>query len=141
MYRNQSIKRLFAVIVLLSTRQALGQFAIDWHAVAGGGNMNSVGGTFSLSGAIGQHDAQIPPVMSGGTFELTGGFWVVSTACTCPGDMNGDGLRNGADIQKFVHCFTGTGACICADVNGIGGVNFADVSAFVSDLLAGATCS
>lgn len=140
MFFRHSVNRTCAMIFVLAASQALGQLAIDWHTVDGGGEMNSVGGSFSLSGTIGQPDAQVLPVMSGGTFELTGGFWVVATVCNCPGDLNGDGFRNGADIQNFARCFTGASACICADVNGIGGVNSADVTAFVTDLLAGATC-
>jgi len=132
-----------AAVVILVASQALGQFEIGWHTVDGGGLMNSTDGQpggFELSGTIGQHDAQVSTVMFGGAFELTGGFWVVATVCNCPGDMNGDGLRNGADIQNFAHCFAGAGACNCADVNDIGGVNSADVSAFVTSLLAGAAC-
>ena len=140
MFFKHSINCICAVIVVVVASPVLGQIAVDWHTIDGGGSMNSVGGTFSLSGTIGQPDAQIPPVMSGGAFELTGGFWVVSTVCTCPGDMNGDGLRNGADIQKFTRCVTGGGTCNCADVDGLGGVNSADVSVFVADLLSGATC-
>ena len=140
MFFKHSINRICAMIVILTSSQALGQFEISWHTVDGGGIMSSVGGAFSLSGTIGQPDAQVPPVMAGGPFELRGGFWVVATVCYCPGDLNGDGFRNGADIQNFARCFTGAGACICADVNGIGGVNSADVGVFVTDLLAGAAC-
>jgi len=140
MFRNRSIQRLCAASVLWAACQALGQSAIDWRTVDSGGGMNSVGGTFSLSGTIGQPDAHIVPVMAGGAFELRGGFWVDTLVCTCPGDMNGDGLRNGADIQKFTSCVTGSGACNCADINGIDGVNAADVSAFVAALLAGPAC-
>lgn len=139
MHVRPSKNRFCIAAVLLMVGQAFAQYEITWNTVDGGG-MNSVGGTFALSGTIGQHDAQIPPIMSGGTFELTGGFWVVSTVCSCPGDLNGDGLRNGADIQKFTRCFTAEGACFCADVDGLGGVDSADVSVFVTDLLAGAAC-
>jgi len=132
-------ERIVVAVVLLVSAHAFGQYQIPWHTVDGGG-MNSVGGTFSLAGTIGQPDAQVAPVMAGGAFELAGGFWVVSTGCTCSGDMNGDGLRNGADIQRFVHCFTGVGVCTCADIDGTGGVNSTDVSVLVTSLLADATC-
>lgn len=131
-----------AAAVLLAAGQALGQFEIGWHSVDCGGGMNSAGGTFSLSGTIGQHDAQVSPVMSGGTFSLVGGFWAgaFSSACACPGDMNGDALRNGLDIHLFVNCMvTGGGLCACADVNG-GGPAVDDVPAFVSTLLSGTAC-
>ena len=48
-------------------------FSIDWHSIDGGGGTSS-GGNFSLSGAIGQPDANAQPMM-GGAFSLTGGFW------------------------------------------------------------------
>jgi hypothetical protein len=57
------------------------QYSIDWYKVAGGGG-NSTGGTYSVSGTIGQPDAS--GAMSGGNYSVTGGFWslisVVQTA-------------------------------------------------------------
>ncbi len=65
--------------------------------------------------------------------------WV---SCNCPGDVSGDGMLDGGDIQRFVACFVATGInCDCADVNNIPGLDPGDVTAFVSDLLAGITCS
>ncbi len=56
--------------------------------------------------------------------------------CSCPGDVNGDGFRNGADIQAFVDCILGTGVnCACADVNEDGVVDMNDIPPFVSILL------
>jgi hypothetical protein len=47
-------------------------YSIDWYKISGGGG-TSAGGTYSISGTIGQHDASEP--MTGGNFSLTGGFW------------------------------------------------------------------
>jgi len=56
-------------------------YSIDWYKIAGGGG-TSTGGTYVVSGTIGQHDAGGP--MTGGNYSLTGGFWalisVVQTA-------------------------------------------------------------
>jgi len=52
-----------------------GPYSIDWDKIAGGGGAGA-GGNFTLSGAIGQHDAS--PPLSGGPFVVTGGFWVVT---------------------------------------------------------------
>ncbi len=60
--------------------------------------------------------------------------------CACLGDMNADGDRNGADISAFVGGVIQGGSCVCADVNGMNGVTLADVTVFVSDLLAGTGC-
>ena len=47
-------------------------YTIDWYTMDGGGAMNASGGTFTLSGTIGQADAG---TMSGGTYNLNSGFW------------------------------------------------------------------
>lgn len=52
-------------------------YTIDWYKVAGGGG-DSTGGTFSVSGTIGQHDAS--DAMTGGGFSVTGGFWSLISA-------------------------------------------------------------
>src|SRR5216683_1977715 len=47
------------------------QYAIDWFTVDGGGGTSS-GGSFTLTGTIGQPDAG---TLSGGNYTLQGGFW------------------------------------------------------------------
>ena len=47
-------------------------YSIDWFTIDGGGGTSS-GGSFTLSGSIGQPDAG--GAMSGGNYSLTGGFW------------------------------------------------------------------
>jgi hypothetical protein len=47
-------------------------YSVDWSKIAGGGS-TSTGGTYQVSGTIGQPDASGP--MTGGNFALTGGFW------------------------------------------------------------------
>ncbi len=133
---------VITVLTLLATASFVvaQEFAIDWYTVDGGGAIFSTGGGYDLAGTIGQPDAQTPPVMSGGTFELTGGFWPVSQICNCPGDMNGDAFKDGLDIQRFVGCFLAAPNCSCADVDGADGVSLADVAVFVDDLLTGSSC-
>ena len=53
---------------------------IDWYTMDGGGG-TSAGGPYSLSGAIGQLDANQQP-MTGGNFSLTGGFWSLGVVQT-----------------------------------------------------------
>ena len=142
---NERKKLQIAILILVATSAPLlgqsgGGFDLTWSTVDGGGAMNSAGGTFSLSGTIGQPDAQTPPVMFGGGFELTGGFWPVSNVCYCLADMNGDGKKDGADAQKFVNCVLTGGDCSCADVDQANGVTAADVEVFVADLLTGPAC-
>jgi hypothetical protein len=58
------------------------QYSIDWYKVSGGGGASS-GGTYSLNGTIGQHDASTP--MTGGNYSLTGGFWSLISVVQTPG--------------------------------------------------------
>ena len=56
-------------------------YAIDWYTVDGGAEMASTGGTYELSGTIGQPDARNhPEPMTGGSYAMTGGFWVISAS-------------------------------------------------------------
>jgi len=69
-------------------RSAGGVFNLSWLSVDGGGS-ESIGGDFSLSGTIGQHDAG---TSSGGVFRVTGGFWAVtadSSKLFCDGFESG----------------------------------------------------
>ena len=59
-------------------------YSIDWYKTAGGGG-TSTGGTYQVSGTIGQPDAGGP--MTGGNFSLTGGFWALFAVQT-PGLPN-----------------------------------------------------
>ena len=58
------------------------QYSIDWYKVAGGGG-TSTGGSYSVSGTIGQHDAGGP--MTGGSYSLAGGFWALFSVVQTPG--------------------------------------------------------
>jgi hypothetical protein len=55
--------------------QSGGAFDLTWYTVDGGGQAGSAstGGSFALSGTIGQPDAG--PPLSGGAFGLGGAFW------------------------------------------------------------------
>jgi hypothetical protein len=69
---------LFACLAAATHAQP---FAIDWFTIDGGGGVSS-GGAFTLSGTIGQWDAG--PIMTGGDFALTGGFWALPIAVPTP---------------------------------------------------------
>src|SRR3974390_1449206 len=59
------------------------QFSINWYKTAGGGGMNTTGGTYTVSGTIGQHDAGGP--LSGSGYQITGGFWALLSVLQTPG--------------------------------------------------------
>jgi len=70
-------KDVLTVLLALSVPSvALSQpYDISWHTVDGGGTMGATGGTYGLSGTIGQPDAGGP--FAGGTYGLHGGFWAL----------------------------------------------------------------
>ncbi len=73
--------RLLALLALLlltaivtgsrTFAQGGGQYALTWFSVSSGGG-SAVGGTYGLSGTVGQAVAASPS--SGGSYTLTGGF-------------------------------------------------------------------
>lgn len=67
----------------------------------------------------------------------------LSPACGCPGDLTGDAVRDGLDVQGFVDCLIAGGSgsgCDCADVDANAGLDINDVTAFVNALTFGGTC-
>ena len=74
-------KRIMVILVVLLCASGFafaqssgGDFEIIKSTIDSGGG-TSLGGAFSLSGSIGQHDAN-HQLSSGGEFALAGGFWV-----------------------------------------------------------------
>src|SRR6266849_5369461 len=55
-------------------------YSVDWFTIDGGGG-TSTGGSYSVSGIIGQPDAGH---LSGGNFTLDGGFWGIIAAVPSP---------------------------------------------------------
>jgi hypothetical protein len=64
------------LLLTLVAITAEAQYSIDWSTIDGGGG-TSTGGVYSVSGTIGQPDAGL---MSGGSYTLLGGFWVLPRA-------------------------------------------------------------
>ena len=82
-----------------------GAYSTPWSTIDGGGVINSSGGSFTLSGTIGQPDAG--STMTGGSFSLTGGFWAgVNSGPACIADLNGDGELDFLDISAFLQAYT-----------------------------------
>ncbi len=101
------------------------QFDIIRSTIDGGGVIRSAGGEFELSGTIGQPDAG---AMTGGVFELTGGFWIG----LAPTDCNEDGIVDGFDHEIFVTCMWGPDSgidadpCPCFDIDLDGSITLQD---------------
>ena len=106
-------------------------FTIDWFSIDGGGGSTS-GGSFALSGTIGQHDAT--SALSGATFTLTGGFWLDLTP-PCLADFNHDGTVDFFDYLDFVAAFSSSDPA--ADFNQDSVIDFFDYLDFVAAFSAG----
>ena len=100
------------------------EYEMTRSTVEGGGEMNASGDEFELSGTIGQPDAGS---MSGGDFQLTGGFWFAIP----PGDCEEDGDVDLFDHAEFESCLAGPSSapgldCRCFDVDRSGTVDLMD---------------
>lgn len=117
-----------------STPIALAQFSVPRQVVACGGG-ESFGGTFDLTGTVGQNvvGPDTGP-MTGGTFALAGGFWPGQPS-PCPSDFNHDGFVTGDDFDAFVAVFiVGDPA---ADFNHDGFVTADDYDSYVDAFFGG----
>jgi hypothetical protein len=110
-----------------------GQYVINWYTIDGGGDMGNTGGSYVLSGTIGQPDAcNRPASMIGGSYEVVGGFWVSPPCTTVPCDFDVDCDVDIDDFNHFVDCVSGPGiyqadsGCQSADFDVDGDVDFAD---------------
>lgn len=82
-WRLKTSVPLLAVAGLLFTLNVRGQpYSIDWYTIDGGGGSRS-GGTYQLSGTIGQPDASA--ALNGGSYSLIGGFWSLLSVVQTPG--------------------------------------------------------
>lgn len=81
--------------------QTGGTFDLSHSVIAGGGESNSTGGTFNVSGTAGQHVAGTASNSSPAQFDLHGGFWFQNLAPTAAAvsitgrvkTANGQGIR------------------------------------------------
>lgn len=138
MHRRQesALAWLAAVAAALAVSATLyADVTSDWWTVDSGVTLWSTGGTFELSGTIGQADAG-PIVPSGGNISVTGGFWPVAAPSgpDLPGDCDGDGDVDADDFEAFAGCMAGPGVppatgCDCSDLTGDGDADLADFAA------------
>ncbi len=74
-------------------------YSVDWYKVSGGGGI-STGGTYQVTGTIGQPDAG--GAMSGGNYSVTGGFWSIINVVQTPGLPKLIIQPNGANSVKVL---------------------------------------
>lgn len=98
--RRSTPRKLFVLLLLWASAVALPaqNYSINWYKIAGGGG-TSVGGSYSLSGTVGQQDASLQP-MTGGGYSLTGGFWALYAVQT-PGAPTLYISRSGTTVMVY----------------------------------------
>jgi len=74
--------------------------------------------------------------MSGGDFQLTGGFWFETTS----GDCNAIGVAGLFDMADFVTCMSDpheaiAPSCVCFDVNNTSAIDRADFAEMQTSFL------
>lgn len=69
-------------------------YDLSWFTIDGGGG-TSTGGVYSVSGTIGQPDAGL---LTGGRYQLVGGFWGVVLAVQTPGAPLLTARRSGPSV-------------------------------------------
>ncbi len=90
------LQKIIASSLLMSAlsvglAQSGGTYDITRSTLDGGGG-RSTGGSFAVSGTTGQPDAGL--VMSGGSFNLSGGFWPAPAPSQLPDALFQDGFES-----------------------------------------------
>jgi len=117
-------------VCLLATIPAFGQTGGDYNmsrsTIGGGGT--SGGGDFTLTGIIGQPEAG---AMSGGDYELLGGFWPGGPLCF----VDFEHFARFAEYWLETGCDAGNDWCGGADLDYLGDVDLVDFGLFVEEWL------
>lgn len=127
---------ILAMTAAPAAAQSGGPYEITAWTIDGGGVINAAGGSYTLSGTIGQHDAA--PTLTGGGYALSPGFWPAAViAAPCPADLAPPfGVLNFFDVSAYLTAYNAQDPA--ADFALPFGVfNFFDVSAFLSAYNAG----
>ncbi len=101
--------------------QSGGQYDLSWNTINGGGGTSN-DGQYIVSGTIGQADAG---VMSGGDYELLGGFWPGEPVCTV----------DFYHYARFAELWLETGPGLAADLYEDNVVDELDLKLFVDEWL------
>ena len=104
-------------------------YDLDWSTFDAGGVMYSSSPSFTLSGTIGQPDAD---VLTGEDIELVGGFWPIH----CEADFDADGVVDLSDLAELLAAYNsciGDAAYIpIVDLDASGCINLSDLANLLS---------
>src|SRR2546426_401573 len=109
---------------------ASAQYSIDWFTIDGGGG-TSTGTVYAVSGTIGQPDAG--PMMSGGSFALTGGFWSLLSLVQTPGAPLLSITLTSTNTALVSWPSPSTGFTLQQNGNTVASANWSNVTAGVTD--------
>ncbi len=118
---------LLSSMGLFLSLTAAADYSIDWYTIDGGGGQSS-GGSYVVTGTIGQPDAGYH---NSGQYELLGGFWVGGPLCIV-------NLEDFAQLAAFwleEPCDAGNNWCGGADLNQMNNVDLDDLSLLVGQWL------
>jgi hypothetical protein len=107
----------------------LAQFSIDWFTIDSGGG-TSTGGVYSVSGTIGQPDAD---TMSGGNFSLAGGFWSLLSVVQTPGAPPLAICRTSTNTALVSWPAPSTDFVLQQNTNNVASVNWSNVTTTPTD--------
>jgi len=111
---------LLTVCLLISVT-ALGDYDLSWFTIDGGGGTSACG-QYIVRGTIGQPEAG---VMSGGSYELLGGFWPGGPLC----------FVDFEHFARFAEQWLWEGSELDADLSGDDDVDYEDLGLFVEEWL------
>ncbi len=112
---------LLTFLTSLTIAMSGGDYEISWSTIDGGGG-RSIGGDFALVGTIGQPDAG---EMSGGDYDLSGGFWPRGPLLSC--FVNFEHFAQFALYWLDTPCDEGNNWCYGADLDWSTDVGLSDV--------------
>ncbi len=109
------------VVLIAPAASSEGAYVLDWSTIDGGGGTSS-GGSYTLTGTIGQPDAAYS---ASGNYELLGGFWPGGPLC----------IVDFYSFARFAEQWLDKGVGLEADLSGDDKVDFADLKRFVAEWL------
>jgi hypothetical protein len=126
------LARILALLafLLIGDTLALAQtYSIDWHTIDGGGG-TSTGGTYQVTGTIGQPDAGL---MSGGSYTVQGGFWGIISVVQTPGAPMLAIFRTATNTAVVSWPSPSTGWTLQVNTNNLASVNWSNVTSNIQD--------
>lgn len=127
-YKNRLLLMLASAALTVFASAGWADYRVVWHTIDSGGGTSS-GGTYQLTGTIGQADAGN---RAGGNYELLGGFWTGGPLCI----VNLEDFAQFASYWLDGPCNADNNWCGGADLNQRDDVNVNDLTILAGQWLA-----